>query len=74
MGHDHENRGEENRRFREACQAANLSNDEIRRFSEIYHKRPSYERQRMSFNDIRNEAAEWKRNNGGGYRRSDDLW
>lgn len=71
MGYGHENRDSEDRRFRDACSSAGLSESETDRFSEEYHKRPSYERQRMSFDDIRKEAAEWKRNNGGGYRRSD---
>lgn len=71
MGYGHESNDSENERFRDACKAAGLDNSEIDRFSAVYHQRPSYERERMSFSDIRDEAAEWKSENGGGFRRSD---
>lgn len=69
MGYQHEWNQEENRRFREACDAAGLSESERDRFSEVYHKLP--DRQRMSFGAIRDAAAEWKNDSGGGFRRSD---
>ena len=49
MGYGHESNDSENERFRDACKAAGLDNSEIDRFSAVYHQRPSYERERMSF-------------------------
>lgn len=67
----HEWNQSEKDRFEAACDAAGLDNNEKQRFSDVYHQRPSYERERMSYDDIKSEAAEWKRDNGGGFRRSD---
>lgn len=67
----HESNQSENPRFYAACghKGANLSQEEIDRFSEYFHDLP--DRQRMSFNEIAALASEWKQNNGGGFRRSD---
>jgi hypothetical protein len=71
VGYGHESNQSENQRFRDACKAAGLDSSEMDRFSAVYHRRSSSERERMSFSEIKAEAAEWKQNNGGGYRRSD---
>ena len=71
MGYGHESNASENERFHNACRDAGLDSDEENRFSEVFHQRPSYERERMSYSDIKSEAADWKRNHGGGFRRSD---
>ncbi len=67
----HENTRSENDRFNEACgyKGANLSEADKNGFRTYFHT--LRDRQRMSFNEIVNLANEWKRNNGGGYRRSD---
>lgn len=70
MGTGHESNQSENERFRNACKAAGLTNDEINRFSEIYHQQARVDRERMSYTEIRDQAAQWKRNGGGGFRRS----
>lgn len=71
MGYGHEDNRSENRRFDEACgrDGANLSDSEKNRFRDYFHT--IRDRERMSFSEIVNLANDWKRSNGGGYRRSD---
>lgn len=71
MGYRHEDNQSENDRFDDACgrNGANLSDSEKDRFREYFHT--IRDRQRMSFREIVDLANEWKRDNGGGYRRSD---
>lgn len=67
----HELNQSENARFDDACgpNGANLTPAEKDRFSNYFHGLS--DRQRMSFQEIVNAANEWRRDNGGGYRRSD---
>lgn len=69
MGRKHEWNQEENRRFHNACEAAGLSESDEDRFSEVYHNMPN--RERMSFQAIKEAAEEWASHNAGGFRRSD---
>lgn len=71
MPYPHESNQSENDRFDDACgrDGAKLSPSEKDRFSEYFHTLPN--RQRMSFRDIVDLANQWKRDNGGGFRRSD---
>jgi hypothetical protein len=69
MSYPHEWNQSERQRFDNACDAADLTPAEKDRFSDYLHQQP--DRQRMSYSDLVEMAKEWKRENGGGFRRSD---